>query len=566
MRRHSRWALLVLTFVGAAALAQDATSTPFPGITRTVRTLADQSIHIAVVDLCAAGVSARATAFSERRRTTSGFGSLVGAQLAINGDFVDPQSGWTRVDGLAMSSGALWPQASDTARSSAVMFGANKVQVFPDVEVTALPDWAREIVSGHPTVLTKGTAVGDADPGCQPAARTGLGLSLDKKRLILVVADGGAPGKAGLRCSDLAALLKEFGAHDGTSLGGGGESTMWLAGAGVVNAPVGAEQLVANHLAIFAKGSGPSPHCPPANRPPRGTLDSAKCEALKGWAQDPDVKDDPINVHLYFDGPPGTSTTAISVKADKRREDLCGAIGSCNHGFDVPIPLGIRDNASHTVAAWAIDSAGGGNPQLPGEFTLTCSGDLPQGVRRHILNPASLQAWKLENLFKLCIRPNAEQLAARSEGPKFPLTPKLIKGEGAAEVYVEDASFRRELDAATAATWGLDLTKAQTVTAAELAALPEGPAWRPSPELAAFEGYVYAMDDVLMPIPPKPPKPVDAGVVLPSTDAGTTIGPAETDGGTGGGKGPAQGGCAASPGAASALCLALLALLALRRR
>jgi hypothetical protein len=84
--------------------------------------------------------------------------------------------------------------------------------------------------------------------------RTGLGLSADKKKLILVVADGRSSVAAGLTCSEVGALLKSLGASEGMNMDGGGSSAMYVAGFGVVNRPSdGRERVVGNHLAVFAR-------------------------------------------------------------------------------------------------------------------------------------------------------------------------------------------------------------------------------------------------------------------------------------------------------------------------
>ena len=48
------------------------------------------------------------------------------------------------------------------------------------------------------------------------------------------------------------------------------------------------------------------------------------------------------------------------------KNDLCQAIGSCNHGYAYPIPVSLQDGAMHTVHAYGIDTAGGNNPELSG--------------------------------------------------------------------------------------------------------------------------------------------------------------------------------------------------------
>jgi hypothetical protein len=82
-------------------------------------------------------------------------------------------------------------------------------------------------------------------------------MTADKKKLIVAVVDGRSTISAGMTCTELAALMKSFGADDAFNLDGGGSSTMYLRGTGVVNKPSdGTERVVGNHLAIFAPKLG----------------------------------------------------------------------------------------------------------------------------------------------------------------------------------------------------------------------------------------------------------------------------------------------------------------------
>jgi hypothetical protein len=86
------WALAagLAALLGATSTAQaaDTWTTPFAGVKRLHRTGPDKlNIEAAVIDLCAAGVSVRHTAFEERQKKTSSFAAAVGAQVAINADF-----------------------------------------------------------------------------------------------------------------------------------------------------------------------------------------------------------------------------------------------------------------------------------------------------------------------------------------------------------------------------------------------------------------------------------------------------------------------------------------------
>src|SRR5690349_13473033 len=48
---------------------------------------------------------------------------------------------------------------------------------------------------------------------------------------------------------------------------------------------------------------------------PIGYLDGAGCDAIVGWAQDPDSPDTPIDVHFYYGGPAGSGAPASAINA-----------------------------------------------------------------------------------------------------------------------------------------------------------------------------------------------------------------------------------------------------------
>src|SRR5690606_16702770 len=253
--------LLALGAAAPAARAADAWSDPFPGVRHLRRTTGNQHINVLVVDLCAAGVSLRATAYGERGRTVPSFGALVDAEAAINGDFFGSGYG---TDGIAMHAGAAWG-GSDHSYVAPVAIGSKKIDISHHNNTFGVQPWMQEVVSGHPTLLDDATFVGNSgDPLCTNRhPRTAIGISQDHSKLILAVVDGRAQSRIGMTCSELADLLREFGAFDAVNLDGGGSSTMWLRGTGVVNYPSdGSPRVVGNHLAVYAKGAGAPAHCP----------------------------------------------------------------------------------------------------------------------------------------------------------------------------------------------------------------------------------------------------------------------------------------------------------------
>lgn len=244
--------------------AQDTWSTPFPGVRHLSRRASGpRRIYAAVIDLCAAGVTLRATAESEHHRTVPSYASLVGADLAINADFYNTST--FRPTSPAVHGGVSWG-ARDTDALGFLAFGVDRALVSPLGEVHApLPSWMREVVGGRPLLVRSGEAVRNTGDLCTVRhPRTMAGLSADRRRLILAVVDGRSSASIGMTCAEESALLIELGVDIGMNLDGGGSSTMWLRGDGVVNRPSdGTPRSVSNHLAIFADGSGAPSSCMP---------------------------------------------------------------------------------------------------------------------------------------------------------------------------------------------------------------------------------------------------------------------------------------------------------------
>jgi len=260
-------ALLVALAAGAAAPARasadDVWSVPFLGANRLERSTETQRVHALIVDLCASGVSVRATAAGEAGLTTSAFGQHVGALAAVNGGFFERGM---IIKGLALSEGALWQGSFDGSFFGFVAFGAGGARISPPGERHRRPDpWMSEVVGGVPALVVDGTPVVDQPlPFCIAAhPRTAVGLSRDGRALILAVVDGRSFEAAGMTCGELAQLMIELGAYSALNLDGGGSSAMWIQGEGVVNVPSdGFERSVANHLAVL--GGTPASHssCP----------------------------------------------------------------------------------------------------------------------------------------------------------------------------------------------------------------------------------------------------------------------------------------------------------------
>ncbi|PJE74200.1 MAG: hypothetical protein COV01_01755 [Candidatus Taylorbacteria bacterium CG10_big_fil_rev_8_21_14_0_10_41_48] len=101
------------------------------------------------------------------------------------------------------------------------------------------------------------------------------------------------------------------------------------------------------------------PVTPPVSTdaPPIGFLDSASCSVFNGWTYDPDEPSVSNVVHFYADGPAGSGTFIGAMDVDQPRPDINTAYGVAgNHGFSFPTPDSLKDNGSHDIYAYGINT------------------------------------------------------------------------------------------------------------------------------------------------------------------------------------------------------------------
>ncbi|MGE0792176.1 MAG: glycoside hydrolase family 25 protein [Sandaracinaceae bacterium] len=237
-----------------------------------------------------------------------------------------------------------------------------------------------------------------------------------------------------------------------------------------------------------------------SNSPPRGFLDAATCSEIRGWAQDPDAADAPIDVHVYIGGPAGSGAPGFPRHADVSRDDLCSTIGSCAHGFSMPLPLSFFDGADHEVYAYGIDSMGGENTLLSGApITVRCDEapfPMPAGgvVRRHVPSPDVLAAW--HRGFVDVAPLDDAMLDAIEDGPDLSAAPHLVRIEGEDPVYVREHGVLRHVRSpAVMSAWGFSFDDVETITPVDAADDLFGTPWLDAPFLAQGSGpAVYLLD------------------------------------------------------------------------
>jgi hypothetical protein len=153
-----------------------------------------------------------------------------------------------------------WPDTTHVEAYASVVFGLDRFEIVPAEPPLVVEEWMSGVLSSKPMLVVAGVAADTFPPEwdiCSPGVqhpRTTVGLSEDGRTLYLVAMDG-RTGPVGMTCPDLAIFMRDLGAHWALNLDGGGSTTMWIEGEGVVNDPSdGSPRTVANHLGVFALG------------------------------------------------------------------------------------------------------------------------------------------------------------------------------------------------------------------------------------------------------------------------------------------------------------------------
>ncbi len=298
-RRSLLFALPLIAFalpssVSAQTIASRRDTTPYPGVRVIEGRTAGPStaFRAALISLCTDYVHVTATRPPTALQRTSAWAAATRVQLAVNGDFF---VAGPRVYGYAIGAGVTWPVRQtgiDPAVSGEwyyrrygwIGFGPRAVEFshtelvkqhaaalgvrdgwMPTTVTTAVPRGLTALVSGFPELITEGRRVTCTSPtasSCFPDRtdmrsrnpRTAMGLTRDRRTLILLTVDGRTSTSAGMYGTEEARLMELLGAWQAFNLDGGGSTTFWQRGRGVINVPSDAtgERLVANHWGIFA--------------------------------------------------------------------------------------------------------------------------------------------------------------------------------------------------------------------------------------------------------------------------------------------------------------------------
>jgi hypothetical protein len=226
-------------------------------------------VHIVTVDLTAPGLHFLVTPgdpeseLSLQARRTSQFVDEFGLLVAVNGDGYTPWYFNSLLDYYPRPGDPVAPNG--LAASQGQVYGIRRGPVLfitsgntAGFETPA--EGIHNAISGDRMLVRGGQPLPNL-PDDLPAPRTAVGVTRNRDRLILLVADGRQPlYSLGLTLAELADLLVFYGAGEAMNLDGGGSTTLVVRGPDgrprVMNSPIdanlpGRERAVGNHLGFY---------------------------------------------------------------------------------------------------------------------------------------------------------------------------------------------------------------------------------------------------------------------------------------------------------------------------
>lgn len=181
----------------------------------------------------------------EENHTTSAFAMKNDALAAVNAGFFDMKNGGS-VSYILINGEIINEDTTGWGRAK-LLNGAilkdKHGQVYIDEVKTnywydATDYWEDILVTGPLLLENGGTTMYSQVPfNLKRHPRTAVCIDGDNQTLWLATIDGRHPQSAGMTIPELSMLMHSLGCQDAVNLDGGGSTTMWIEGEGVVNYP-----------------------------------------------------------------------------------------------------------------------------------------------------------------------------------------------------------------------------------------------------------------------------------------------------------------------------------------
>lgn len=176
---------------------------------------------------------------------TSDLAQKLGAKVAVNGSFFDIKNGgavdFIKINGQILDTSRLNKNRLAEHQKAGIAFQKNTVLILKadtnDVKWAEKLPYADMMITG-PLLIWQGksTPLSISAFNDNRHPRT-CACVLPDKTFVLVTADGRTPEAQGLSLHEATKIMRWLGCRDAVNLDGGGSTTMWIAGKGVVNMP-----------------------------------------------------------------------------------------------------------------------------------------------------------------------------------------------------------------------------------------------------------------------------------------------------------------------------------------
>jgi hypothetical protein len=233
--RAATWAALLLAGFVAGCATPPRPSAPAESFQHEhIEPWPGAVLHVLWLDLQAPGWRLVVSRPEDRGQTVDTMPQARGATLVVNASFFD-RSFVPR--GHTVSDGVVWPGALVPAASP--LLSCDRVQrcrIEFEPAAEAPPADGHNVVAGTPWLVRQGRArSAEDDARCAALCerehpRTAIGLDADRRRLMIVLAEGRREGVPGVRLAALAEYMRSRGVHDAINLDGGGSSALLIAG------------------------------------------------------------------------------------------------------------------------------------------------------------------------------------------------------------------------------------------------------------------------------------------------------------------------------------------------
>ncbi|WP_367914816.1 phosphodiester glycosidase family protein [Leadbetterella sp. DM7] len=198
----------------------------------------EQEINYVEVDLKKQAKRVHLAADPKVLKTTSAFAEENRVLVAINGGFFDVKNGGA-VDYIKVDGKVVNLTRTPSARANAVLtLHKKKITIQAATPENTEQSTAENVMLSGPLLVLNGSSIAlDGNPfNSNRHPRTAMAVQKNHK-LILIVVDGRNSKAYGMSLMELARVMKWLGAKDAMNLDGGGSSTLYIKGKGIVNYP-----------------------------------------------------------------------------------------------------------------------------------------------------------------------------------------------------------------------------------------------------------------------------------------------------------------------------------------